>query len=398
MGKKGKFLPLDLSKSETHSDVQPTIRHAIMVKPTSKAPSLSSIESHGALQNRTIVTIPTRTTLSPWRPDVYAHNFIPRSLLAINNSPARSIALALDIGIDFNNYISTFAGSDFLRAVEEPSSHVFGAGVSPESLDRLGIQNYGQYFRDALMLDLQAQIPETRSYDLYGVTLEPLDNIKQVYTLRVPGLREGTPPVSLGDALMLRQLILDPLTRLPHGTEAWLTSGGSERGELAPGFTGAQVRAVVIGIDKSNELLVLNAMGVGPDLQLICNVMFEVPPRLANSLHRAVADVAQELLYVQYIDTGPLMQHSNGAKASVPESATDNPPSRTITKDVNTSRLKKNDWLLRMLFPVDAYGIQQEKLPSAVFPQKWVDKALNFEQQVRTPASIALYELNEESR
>lgn len=376
MGKnQGKFVPLTWSSSEPESTMrrrQPTDKSADVAKPTVKDPSI-----------RSKVRAITPKDVSLWRPDVYAHKFIPRSLLAINSSPARSISLAPNIGIDFNYYISTFAGSDFLRAVSEPPNHMYRASVPVESLSVLGFHNYGHYFGSCLTLDLEAQVLETRIFDLYGVTVEPFDSVKQLYSLRVPGLREGTPPVSLGDALMLRQLILDPLTRLPHGTEAWLTSGGYERGEMAPGFTGSQVRAVVRAIDKANELLIMNAVGLGSGIQIICNVVFEVPPRLSNSLYRAVSDVAHELLRDEDSSSGSARQHTNGAHTSLSSSEAGETPVETSADAMKIGKLNRYDWLRRMLFPVEAYGIRQDMLPSAVFPQIWVDKALNFEQQVR---------------
>lgn len=394
MGKrKGEFVSPEWSPSKVDSGLQirqPTGKNAAKAKPTDEQSSeFSSRTSLIPLPIRSAAQlVVNRTDVPQWRPDVYAHNFIPRSLLAINSSFARSINLAPDIGIDFSKYISTFAGSHFLRVVDEPSYYMFSGRVSVNSLALLESENYGQYFGDCLTLDLQGQIPETRSYDLYAVTLEPLDNVKQLYSLRVPGLREGTPSISLGDSLMLRQLILDPLTRMPHGNDAWLACG-YERGEMTPGFTGSQVRAVVGAIDKSNELLIINAIGVGFTMPLVCNVMFEVPPRIAHSLHRAVANVAHKLWGDKNRGNSPDAQHPNRTQASYSSVDPGNPHLETSTDALKIARPNRSDWLHNMLFPKEAYGIRQETLPSAVFPQKWFDKALNFEQQGRIPVRMS---------
>lgn len=334
--------------------------------PAAEQPSEFSFETDAVIPPiRTEASPVAQTSVSQWRPDVYAHKFIPEAMSAINSAPACSISIAPSVAVDFNHYVSTFAGSGFLRAIEVLPYYMFSGRASVESLDHLEPQNYGQYFGDCLTLELQAQIPESRCYYLYAVTLEQLDASKQLYSLRVPGLRDGTPSVSLGDFLTLRQLIIDPLTRLPRGMQAWLTSGAKERGEMAPGFTGFQVRAVIAGIDKLQELIILNAAGIESMLPPVCNVMFEPQPRVMHSLHRAVADVASALFRQENRITSAAVRKVRG--------------------------VDKHDWLHRMLFPVDAHGIQQETLPSAVFPQTWFDKVLNFEQQVRVPAGFSSY-------
>ena len=295
-----------------------------------------------------------------WRPDIFVHAFVPRSLTAINESPAYLDKTTAGKGVDFEAYISTFAAARFLPASVEPSSWQSSQTPLVDRLDHLSSVNYGRYFRDCLLLDLEAQVPELRSYDLFKVPLETL-LMGQRYRLKVSGLREGTPSVNLGDFILLRQLILNPVTQLPQGMDAWLAPGGGcSRGEPAPGFTKVQIRALVTAVDKTSESLIIDVHGrISPGMPM-CNVSFIVQPSLVESLHRAVKDVSQELSKQFAMATVTPLQFSR------------NP----------SSKRTHNNWLGYMLFPLEANGLQQTTLPSATFSQTWFDGTLNYEQKV----------------
>ena len=295
-----------------------------------------------------------------WRPDIFVHAFVPRSLTAINESPAYLDKTIAGKGIDFEAYISTFAAARLLPASVEPSSWQSSQTLLVDRLDHLSSVNYGRYFRDCLLLDLEAQVPELRSYDLFKVPLETL-LMGQRYRLKVSGLREGTPSVNLGDFILLRQLIIDPVTQLPQGMDAWLAPGGGcSRGEPAPGFTKVQIRALVTAVDKTSESLIIDVNGrISPGMPM-CNVSFIVQPSLVESLHRAVEDVSQELSKQFATATVTPLEFSR-----------------------NISRMRTHsNWLRYMLFPLEANGLQQTTLPLATFPQTWFDRALNYEQKV----------------
>ena len=293
-----------------------------------------------------------------WRPDIFVHAFVPKSLTAINDSPAFLDKTTTGKGIDFEAYSSSFAASRFLPASVEPSSWQSSLVPLVDRLEYLSSVNYGQYFRDCLLLDLEAQVPELRSYDLFKVPLETL-HVGHRYRLKVPGLREGTPIVNLGDFILLRQLILDPVTQLPQGMDAWLAPGGGcSRGEPAPGFTKIQIRALVTAVDIINESLIIDVNGRIIPGMAVCNVSFIAQPPLVESLHRAVEDVSKEVP-AQSATTTPLDTAGN----------------------LSSERIQ-NNWLRSMLFPLEANGLQQKTLPSATFLQTWFDRGLNYEQKV----------------
>ena len=300
-----------------------------------------------------------------WRPDIFAHAFVPRSLTAINDSPAFFDNSVASQGIDYEAYTSTFAIPRFLPTAIEPSHWDSSSNPLVDHSAELTPNGYCQHFRDCLVLDMDAQTPELRSYDLFKVPLETF-GVRNTYRVKVPGLREGTPSVDFADYVMLRQLILDPVTRLPQGMDAWLAPGGGcSRGDPAPGFTKVQTRAIVIGVDKVNEFMIIYANGLLPFGVPMCNVSFLAQSSLAQSLHRAVTGVSQYIL--EQIAT----------------------PMYTKTSRKTSIERTDNNWLRCMLFPQQREGIQQTTLPSVIFSQTWIDTSLNYEQKV-TYASLTL--------
>ena len=337
----------------------------------------------------------------PWAPDIYAHTFVPDCFTGINRSAATLIVTPGVDSQDIPTYIASFAGSIFLTPRAKPEYLRGGPSDHDFSPRQLALHNYGAYFKDCLSLDLEARLPEVRSYDLFGVNLGSLDNV--TYSLHVPGLKEGTPLVCFGDSLMLRQLVLHPRNNLPLGMDSWLAPGGGlHRAEVAPGFTGLQISAVVIGVDKTKDILYLRANGLQMSGRIMCNVSFVMQPRLIESLQRAIEDVGVEMKtqYTDLITARPSVENSNlsankrpdvsfhASKTTSPSSGVAALPavgftdmSRQDSEPVHSS--VRHTWLQRVLFPENQYGVLQTKLPSGKFSQDWYDKELNYEQKVR---------------
>ena len=342
----------------------------------------------------------------PWKPDIYVKAFVPQYLVAINQAPAIVINAPSIQSINYEDYIGSFAGSDFLSVLDPIPFPDTSKAKTVESAD-VSISNYGKYFSNALALDLEARIPEIRYYDMFGINLELKDQPQQIYSLVVPGIRENTPYVSLGDLIVLRQLIVDPATGMPFGVDAWLAAGGAAAtGGKAPGFTGYQMNAVIRGVDKAKEMLHLRIDGMMWANRSICNVSFVVPDRLIHGPERAVGDISQELNPVTNPFNIPGSASSNKARflrtnqVPVERSAVklntrlrqQRPMSpevngvNALSASVETLDLSReppeSTWLRRVLFPEEAFGIQQTKLPSVIFPQVWCDDDLNYEQKV----------------
>ena len=95
----------------------------------------------------------------------------------------------------------------------------------------------------------------------------------------------------LGDTVSVRQIRIDASGE-PWGMRAWVSPGGGrERGLPAPGFTGYEHRAVVWGVDRTGERLLVRVDGLVGE-QWIFNVVFEVPVcRTFERWWRAVGDI-----------------------------------------------------------------------------------------------------------
>lgn len=130
-----------------------------------------------------------------WKPDIYAHAYVPEAFLAVNKSPALLLSSTPVQAIDFSVYTSSFASPLFLPPLASPQTPSFDGALPVDSIYNLGIDNYEQHLSDCLVLDLESQIPEIRTYDMFGVQLGVIDRAQDLYSLHVDGLRENTPRV-----------------------------------------------------------------------------------------------------------------------------------------------------------------------------------------------------------
>ncbi|KAL8997548.1 MAG: hypothetical protein Q9188_006302 [Gyalolechia gomerana] len=347
------------------------------------------------------------------RPDVYAHSYVPEAFIAVNASPAILLSSTPVQAIDFVHYTSTFASPMLLPPLASPQAPTFD-GVSPVcSVENLDIDNYDQHLSDCLVLDLEAQVPEIRTYDMFGVQLSVVDRAQEIYSLNVPGLRENTPRVAFGDNIMIRQLVMDPVTKLPLAAPA-------------TGSTGYQISAVVVAINRPNEILNLRINGCTPHL-LICNVSFIVQTRWIKSLQRAVTSMASQLKasYKHY--------SSSISETETPEDSASSPehdfgpigtPIRTppirsrqdyfgsttapmkspsvprgdffgaIGTPLRSPQYDRQDYFGSIASPIhgapgESDGVIQRSLPQGVFKRSWFDRHLNHEQKRAVDAILA---------
>lgn len=350
----------------------------------------------GSPEENIISVLPAKyqQAISAWKPDVFAHAFIPRAYLAVNNAPARPVISQAVEGINYPKYVSTFASPLFLPPMFSLTQSPTISHLDLLRSDSFDPQDYKRHFIDCLMLDLEAQTPEVRSYDLFGVELGIADFQQQIFSLHVPGLRESAPRVSLGDIIMLRQLVLDPLTKSPLGMEYWEKSGGQKRGEPAPGFTGLEITGSVVAVIKQYEELHLRLTGVLA-MPLFFNVSFVVQGRSVHALQRTIADIAHELtsdptreVHLEQ-DAPPFPMHSSDDSqiSRIDNKKRDGLVRATAltSQSISTTpeAVDHKHWLHRMLFPSIADGVLQTSLPQGRFRQSWYDKDLNYEQMVR---------------
>ena len=283
-----------------------------------------------------------RPTKSSWQADIYVPDYVPQAFLAVNESPATVIPPPRVTEIDFASYIASYAGSRFLVPLPQLSKPEYNGAMPLKCTASPEVAMYNVFFEDCLALESEAHAAQLEEYKLYGAKLDLVDSTHvSLFRLKLPGLREGTPAITFGESILLRQLILDQTTKLPRGMDAWLRPGGRGLGLPAPGFTGFEVRATVYAVDRVDEALLLHAHGLNLTLPLTCNVAFVLPTRLLQAMQRATQNAAKSL------------DSSNGF------------------------------WFRQMLFPEESNGVVQTALPSAAFRITWYDADLNFEQMVR---------------
>ncbi|KAL8688606.1 MAG: hypothetical protein Q9218_005526 [Villophora microphyllina] len=255
--------------------------NAISKEPT----GTSEIPSHGGSSSSSKTGRHQIGREPRWKPDVYAHAYVPEAFLAVNATPAIFLSSTPAQAIDFVAYTSAFASPLFLLPLPPLPAPTLDGRSSIDSIDGLNVETYGQHLVDCLVRDLKAQVPEIRTYDMFGVGLNVVDRAQEVYSLRIPGLRENTPQVAYGDNILVRQLVMDPATQLPLAAPS-------------SGSTGYQISAVVVAVDRPNETVRLRINGFIPHL-LVCNIMFIVQTRWVKSLQRAVGGLALALIESQ---------------------------------------------------------------------------------------------------
>ena len=381
------------SSTESSSSTSPslTTSHQLVRPPT--------LLPHQSIGYRPTSSEPAVGT---WKPDVYARAYVPESLVAVNWSPATFALSKGRGGIDYQSYILSFAGSLFLRPYAPAAPldwHSFNQVADPPVT--LSSESYLKHFQNCLNWEWKAQLTEYRSYDMFRVRVIWHDLNNRIYSVVVPGLREGTPRIVIGDTVLLRQLRLDH-TMLPCLMSQWMApGGGQQRGEPAPGFTGFQHCAAVWGIDKPKDMLLLRIDNLVPE-SMIFNVSFTAPMDIVQAMQRAVS-VIHDLLNEKGGRTSPWAPgEAQRTDATIvprhPQISTHNAnqyrpnalclegsaiaSSEESSSTVSRSPALENSsqWVSSMLFPSEIDGNIQLELPKGHFGQVWFDPQLNYEQ------------------
>lgn len=325
---------------------------------------------------------PARSS-SSWRPDIFVQSFVPQSSLAINESRAVPMKAEAVKGTDFEDYIATFAGRGFLTVLPQPSIPRLLFPEKVRTLKNLSAETYAQHFQDCLCMDLTGHSHEISTFNLYGVPLRVHDPVSQIFVLDVPGLRENTPSAGLGDLLKLRQLITPDAYNYvytPLSPEGWFPSPGGP-----PGFTGYEIQAVVLAVDKKNERLHLRAFGLINYPRLLCNVIFIKQTR-AQSLYTAVEDIASSM--------SPHIEASVNPERKTHElniDLRDDVKHMDSSHEVSGRESTPNLWVKSVLFPQETDGVMRRGLPSGNVAGPWYDDMLNYEQKVCLP-HLEIYE------
>ena len=304
-----------------------------------------------------------------WFPDVYSTPFVSEYERSINTLPASPIKALPPPYVDFPRFVENFAGKGFLTpwapaavpletstnivvvsssssssnsssnrrrggdkkeknkaSIISPSTRN-GITVGPSVLDAA---NYGVHFLKLLAKEIAGEDGVNKSYNLYNVVILSQDANQCLFRLPLPGIRENTPMVQLGDLIRLRQV----RPGLP-GCYPW--------------FTGYEYETYVYGMDKTVGYVLLRADGLWlvPDGRF--NVIFGVQEQRWEGARRAVTNIGNSL---------PI-------------------PNQKVTESPEPA---ERPFLQRMLFPEKSDGKIQRTLTRGVFEAHWIDKELNYEQ------------------
>lgn len=259
---------------------------------------------------------------APPKFDVYARPFVPQALKDVNEAPANVITCTPARWIDCNRYTSTFAGTDFFDAAgpqlsldssipsgANPSngatSHVNSSASSystpdlsrEDQRDRRPLlpHNYHEHFRAALITEAACQQAECDDHALFRVAVARADrNIDprpSIWILNVPGLREFSLRIEVGDIVQLRQIRFDAQGQIVSGS---ILKDQYGKPLALPHGHDYQHDAVVWGIDRLRETLSLRIDKLTPRSMLF-NVRFTTQSVRFQAMYNAVITAQKAL-------------------------------------------------------------------------------------------------------
>ncbi|KAG9187336.1 helicase MOV-10 [Alternaria panax] len=322
-----------------------------------------------------------------WEYDVYATPFIPPALRSINAEMAIIVSTRSRHWVDFKQYVRSFVGKSFIPtpyvAIEDPLGKLVADSPTP-----LNESTYFQHFSGVAAIERAAKVEQNEAYAMYRVPLWQSPSSEDTWSLLVPGLREDSPHIEMGDVLQIRQLCVDrtgALTLVPMYVDDNQFGYNGNPSVIFKSWTGIQHDATVFGINRALEIVYIKADGLGlpdpgmPPMPMFANVVIPLKFNINNSQRIALVHISSELRHFSLspgTDTSGSLRStlnqfdkSPGAKYATPQAET----ARATSSDLH------NDWSLRVLFPQDMYGIRQTTLRK-VPHRKFFDNAINYEQ------------------
>jgi helicase MOV-10 len=222
------------------------------------ARSLTSSKKSAATNAKNIQDAERSSTEAEPEYDVYAPPFVPSTLRSINTDKSRIVFTKPKHQIEFDSYAHTFAATSFL-----PTSNwkVIYENYKRTVLPWLPLNehSYSQYFSWLMRLELAAKREMQEAYELYQVPLPPFHTPETaLWILSVPGLREDSPHVEMGDTLQLRQLWVDgvgALITVPIYAGAQDTGYSGYPPVIYKFWSEVQYDAVVYSVNHAQEIV-----------------------------------------------------------------------------------------------------------------------------------------------
>jgi helicase MOV-10 len=326
--------------------------------------------------------------------DVYAEPFIPAALRAVNNELGHVVVTDPKHKIDSSLYTRTFLGTNFV-----PSRILSTPHITPLKSKVLTEDTYFQYFDILAQAEWAAKQLENDNHALYKVVLNPFamdrgSSLEQLYAFSIPGLREDSPRVEMGDTLQLRQLRLDPfgnLVSMPvqmtdpkFNPPVFLTWGGT------------QYNASVYSVNRALELVYVKIEGFVPSYPHMGphTIGMPPPPSIVNVIFPLKErDLKAQFISLRLVFSGlkkahheaglPMNAHdelSRRAADILSAASSSTPRVNGIHSESPVSIQAPNDWIRRMLFPTEADGVIQVKLRTYPTRRGMFDVNMNYEQ------------------
>lgn len=265
--------------------------------------------------------------------DIYAHKYVPYWLQAINESFAVTNHAPQIPRPDYDTYRATFAGVHMSRQLPLPELPTTLA--CPLQFSKVSRRIYKTFWHEILQNEYAAQNAQNNAYSLYGVDVTPADRIdptSNIYKFKMPGLRESTPRIDLGDIVLIRPFTPTHLQSVAAEAQRWSV----DRFGLAPRSAGIEHHAVVWSLLRRDEI-VLVRLGKPMLRDMRCNIIIPLQIHKNIPAWRAVSVIDSSL--------------SSGSRS----------------------------WLTSILFP--SVGVLQTTLSPGQFTIDWLDSHLNFEQK-----------------
>lgn len=323
--------------------------------------------------------------------NVYAKSFVTDQLRNINKEPGNIYTTPSRHHTKTSLYVSSFAANSFL-----PRRACWSIPKRDRAIVSNGphANNYLEYFATIWQTEIAAQEAQNEEFTLYEVAPQrivwPRNKNRTnhiLFAISVPGLREESPHVGLGDTLELRQLIVDHSKNLLHQNNGLFTQS----------WTGVVYHASVYGIRRAEEIVYLKVDGLHelslPYLlppsppPIVVNVVFPLQPRRINACRDALVfiddglDKAVEKERRFLKQTGGFDQQQQQRAREVTDLVVDGGNSANGNKQINEDTVvpEYNDWIRRMLFPVESDGKVLSELRT--IPQRPLfDPQVNYEQ------------------
>jgi helicase MOV-10 len=281
--------------------------------------------------------------------DVYAEAFVPKWLKDINEAPPQLVfaTAATDFEIPFEEYTRTFAGRSMLEDHSlslDSSLEIVAPSIGKSAHVLPQPSSYQRLFHKALADEFRSLQASQKRFNLSkvvmnSITVDPSGTSVTAH-LSVPGLRENSPFIRLGDTVTLRPLCIDavgfpvPFQQFPGQAAFYFPVAG---------WNGSEFQSIVESVNRHYEVLALkidNPATFEPYCRGPVNVSFPIRANWATSQYVAVQNIH-------------CLMNAKNAQQS---------------------------WTRQMLFPEPSDGYEQRILNSAEFKIKKFNSLLNFEQ------------------